>query len=88
MPVANTSSYAGAAAAAPNTPSSYRAEEDLELEGRSPGTASKMSSSKTGAEEGAGLALAADEEEEVVGPLNESKSESKEDAEEIGRAHV
>jgi hypothetical protein len=40
-----------------------------------------MSSSKTGADEGAGLALAALLLVAVVGPLNESKSESKEDAE-------
>ena len=50
--VANTSSYAGAAEE-PNTPSSYRgAEEVVEVEDRSPGTASKMSSSYAGAEAG------------------------------------
>lgn len=73
--MANTSSYAGAAEE-PNTPSSYRGAEeavvDAELEGRSPGTASKMSSSYAGAGEGAaGLVVVV-----VVGPLNESKSEA------------
>ena len=71
--MANTSSYAGADEV-PNTPSSYRGAEEAELEDRSPGTASKMSSSYAGA-----LGLVA-----VVGPLKESKSESKEEAEAVG----